>query len=161
MTNPLTIGQGSGWALADGWATYSSRRFKTDIHTLTGALDKVEELRGVSYTLKATGRHEIGVIAEEVGKVVPEVVTYEKNGVDAQSVDYNRLTALLIEATKQQQVEIVSAMRAIRAQQATIRKQAASIASLRAQVGGDAKALRQVRQQLAARQSGQVLVAER
>ena len=161
VTNPLTIGQGSGWALADGWATYSSRRFKTDIHTLTGALDKVEELRGVSYTLKATGRHEIGVIAEEVGKVVPEVVTYEKNGVDAQSVDYNRLTALLIEATKQQQVEIVSAMRAIRAQQATIRKQAASIASLRAQVGGDAKALRQVRQQLAARQSGQVLVAER
>jgi TolA-binding protein len=47
--------------------------------------------------------------------VVPEVVSYEKNGVDAQGVDYARLTALLIEATKQQHREIKS-------QEARIRK---------------------------------------
>ena len=76
--NPLVIGQGQGGAVADDWSTYSSRRFKTDIQTLPDALDKVERLRGVSYTLKANGKHEIGVIAEEVGAVVPEVVTYEK-----------------------------------------------------------------------------------
>ena len=99
-----------------------------------------------------------------MGAVVPEVVTYEKNGVDARSVDYTRLTALLIEATKQQQAEIAGALKAIKTQQATIRKQAASIASLKAQVGDDAKALRQVKQQLATRQSGQqqqILVASR
>jgi hypothetical protein len=125
---PLAVGQGQGWAAADGWGTYSSRRFKTDIQTLPNALDKVEKLRGVSYTLKATGRHEIGVIAEEVGKVVPEIVQYEENGVDARSVDYTRLTALLIEATKQQQAEILEqraalsgALKQIKAQRAQIR----------------------------------------
>jgi len=66
---------------------------------LHAALAKVEQLRGVSYELRDSGKHEIGVIAEEVGKVVPEVVSYEKNGADAQGVDYGRLTALLIEAT--------------------------------------------------------------
>jgi hypothetical protein len=53
--------------------------------------------------LRANGKHEVGVIAEEVGAVVPEVVTWDRNGTDAQSVDYSRLTALLIEPTKEQQ----------------------------------------------------------
>jgi trimeric autotransporter adhesin len=104
--NVFTIAQGAGQAIADGWATYSSRRWKTNIETLHGALGKVEQLRGVSYELKANGKHEVGVIAEEVGAVVPEVVTWEQNGKDAQSVDYSRLTALLIEATKEQQALI-------------------------------------------------------
>jgi phage FluMu gp28-like protein len=66
----------------------------------------VQRLRGVSYDQISNGRHQIGVIAEEVGQVMPEIVTYEKNGVDAQGVDYARLTALLIEATKEQQQQI-------------------------------------------------------
>jgi len=119
-SNVLTIAQGAGHPLSDGWATFSSRRWKTNIHTLHGALGKVEQLRGVVYDLKANGQHEVGVIAEEVGAVVPEVVTWEKNGIDAQSVDYGRLTALLIEATKEQQ--------------ALIHKQEAQIARLTRQV---------------------------
>jgi hypothetical protein len=119
-TNLLTLVRGGGPALADGWTTYSSRRWKTNIQTLQGALGKIEQLRGVSYDLKANGKHEVGVIAEEVGAVVPEVVSYEKNGKDAQSVDYGRLTALLIEATKEQQ--------------ALIHKQQAQIARLSRQV---------------------------
>src|SRR5208282_1192605 len=86
-TNLLTLGQGFGPSISDGWATYSSRRWKTNIHTLHGALGKVEQLRGVSYDLKANGQHELGVIAEEVGAVVPELVTYEENGKDARGVD--------------------------------------------------------------------------
>jgi trimeric autotransporter adhesin len=105
-TNLLTLGQGAGPSIADGWATYSSRRWKTNIQTLHNALDMVEQLRGVSYEVKESGKHEIGVIAEEVGEVVPEVVSYEKNGTDARGVDYSRLTALLIEAVKQQQGQI-------------------------------------------------------
>jgi len=89
-TNIFTIGQGHGKALADGWNTYSSRRWKTNIQTLPDALAKVEKLRGVTYDLKENGQHEIGVIAEEVGAVVPEIVTYEANGKDARSVDYSR-----------------------------------------------------------------------
>jgi len=105
-SNVFTILQGAGPAIADGWSTYSSRKFKANIQTLDGALAKVEQLRGVSYDLKANGKHEVGVIAEEVGEVVPEVVNWDKNGTDAQGVDYGRLTALLIEATKEQQILI-------------------------------------------------------
>jgi hypothetical protein len=120
-TNLLTLGRGFGPSIADGWSTYSSRRWKTNIQTLHGALEKVERLRGVSYDLKANGQHEVGVIAEEVGAVVPELVTYEANGKDARGVDYSRLTALLIEATKEQQALIRHQEKLIRAQQAEIR----------------------------------------
>ncbi len=121
--NLLTLVQGGGPALADGWNTYSSRRWKTNIHPLTNALGKVERMRGVSYDLKDSGKHEIGVIAEEVGEVVPEVVSYEKNGKDATGVDYSRLTALLIEAVKQQQTEIAAQQKQLATQQTQIRKQ--------------------------------------
>jgi trimeric autotransporter adhesin len=112
--NVFTIAQGAGPAVSDGWNVYSSRRWKTNIETLHGALSKIEQLRGVSYELKANGKHEMGVIAEEVGAVVPEVVTWDQNGKDAQSVDYSRLTALLIEATKEQQALIEQQQRADR-----------------------------------------------
>jgi len=109
-SNVLTIGRGTGHPVSDSWETYSSRRWKKNIHPLEKALSRVEQLRGVSYDLKDSGKHEIGVIAEEVGQVVPEVVSYEQNGKDATGVDYSRLTALLIEAVKQEQREI-SALR--------------------------------------------------
>ena len=119
-SNVFTIAQKAGVAISDGWKTYSSRRWKTNIQTLHGALGKVERLRGVSYDLKDSDEHEIGVIAEEVGEVVPEVVTWEQNGEDARGVDYGRLTALLIEATKEQQALIHKQQEQIRAQQAQI-----------------------------------------
>jgi hypothetical protein len=138
---PFVIGNGAGPGVADGWYTYSSRRFKTNIQTLPDALAKVEKLRGVSYTLKSNGKHEIGVIAEEVGAVVPEVVKYEPNGKDATGVDYDRLTALLIEAIKQQQreldqlsVKLNVAVRRINTQQRQMRRQAATINALAQQV---------------------------
>ena len=132
-SNILTIAQGAGQPVSDGWATFSSRRWKTNIQTLHDALGKVEQLRGVSYELKESGKHEVGVIAEEVGAVVPEVVTWEENGKDAQSVDYGRLTALLIEATKQQQALIRKQQEQIRAQQARISAQQRQIQAERAE----------------------------
>ena len=134
LTNPFQIKQGLGHALADGWDTYSSHRWKTNIHTLHGALPKIEQMRGVSYELKDSGKHEIGVIAEEVGLVVPEVVSWEENGRDARSVDYGRLTALLIEATKEQQELIHNQQEQIRAQQAQSKLQQAEIARLSSQI---------------------------
>ena|SRR5208283_351009 len=81
----------------------SSKRWKMNIRKVQDALDKVVELRGVTFDWKDSGRSDIGLIAEEVGKVVPEVVTYEDNGVDAKSLDYAHLVALIIEAVKEQQ----------------------------------------------------------
>jgi hypothetical protein len=95
-----------GTTLADAWTTRSSRRFKTNIQPLEGALEKVEQLRGVSYDRKADGKHEIGVVAEDVDQVVPEVVSRDPKNQEVQGVDYSRLAALLIEAVKSQQAEI-------------------------------------------------------
>jgi hypothetical protein len=106
-TNILTVQQYSPTdPISDAWTTYSSRRWKTNIQPLHGSLAKVMQLQGVSYDQKEGGKHDIGLIAEDVGKVVPEVVAYEDNGVDAKSIDYARLTALLIEAVKEQQKTI-------------------------------------------------------
>jgi len=128
---PLEINRGAGHAIADGWDTYSSRRWKTNIQTLPNALSKVQQLRGVSYDLKDSGKHEIGVIAEEVGAVVPEVVTFEKNGKDAQGVDYSRLTALLIEAVKQQPRQTSQQQKQIQTQARKAQLQQSEIARMR------------------------------
>jgi len=95
-----------GTTLADAWTTRSSREFKANIQPLEGALEKVVQLQGVSYERKSDGKHEIGVVAEDVAQIVPEVVSRDPNTHDLQGVDYSRLTALLIEAVKSQQAEI-------------------------------------------------------
>jgi Chaperone of endosialidase len=139
--------------------TYSSRRWKTNIQPLHNALGMVEQLRGVSYDLKDSGKHEIGVIAEEVGEVVPEVVSFEENGKDARGVDYSRLTALLIEATKeqqrefqQQQAQLAKALRQIKQQQNLLRAQNSAMRSLEAEVCEARETLRKVKAQVAAAQ---------
>jgi hypothetical protein len=133
-SNIFTIARGAGHAIADGWDTYSSQRWKTNVVQLHDALNKVQQLRGVSYDLKASGKHEIGLVAEEVGKVVPEVVSYEANGQDARGVDYARLTALLIEAVKEQQRQINRQQTQIRVQQLQIRKQQAQLRTQQSQL---------------------------
>ena len=108
----------------------------------------MERLRGVSYDLKDHGKHEIGVIVEEVGAVVPEVVTWEKNGKDAQGVDYSRLTALLIEAVKQRQKQIAVQKGRITAQREQIRRlrsRDALLESKLTQLQGKVDELRQVK----------------
>jgi hypothetical protein len=149
----LTIARGSGHPVSDSWETYSSRRWKTNIQTLPNALAKVQQLRGVTYDQKDSGKHEIGVIAEEVGAVVPELVTYEDNGKDARGVDYARLTALLIEATKQQQREI-------RQQRNALRTQSAAIRELQADLRATRQSLQKVQSQVEAGQSRFMLAAK-
>ena len=105
--NILTVVQHSATdPIADAWTTYSSGRWKTNISPIEGALEKVQRLSGVSFDWKIDGKHDIGLIAEDVGEVIPEVVAYEENGKDAKSLDYARLVAVLIEAMKEQQKEI-------------------------------------------------------
>jgi hypothetical protein len=104
-SNTLEVVAG-GTTLADSWTVRSSRRFKTNILPLVGALEKVEQLQGVSYERKDDGKREIGVIAEDVDNVMPEVVSRDPKTHEVQGVDYSRLAALLIEAVKTQQVEI-------------------------------------------------------
>jgi|LULI01.1.fsa_nt_gb hypothetical protein len=78
----------------------SDERLKSDIQTIDNALDKVMNIRGVSYTKQA--ERGIGVIAQEIEKVLPEVVT---DG-EYKSVAYGNIVGVLIEAIKEQQKQI-------------------------------------------------------
>ena len=88
----------------------SDQRLKKNVITIPEPIEKLEQLRGVEYDKvevdsKDLDRyvHEIGFIAQEVEKVIPEIVT-EKSGF--KHVDYGRVTALLVEAMKEQQIMI-------------------------------------------------------
>ena len=86
---------------------YSDARAKENVVTLDNALDKVTNLRGVYYTRKddETKKKNVGVIAQEVLDVVPELVSYSEQS-DEYAVKYQNITALLIEAIKEQQTTI-------------------------------------------------------
>jgi len=83
----------------------SSIRYKTNIETVKYGLDKVLQLRGVTYDKKDTGIRELGLIAEEVNEILPDVVIKNEEG-EPDSVSYGRLTAVLIEAVKDLQAQI-------------------------------------------------------
>lgn len=104
-----------GDVIAYSTTTPSDIRLKTDIETIESASEKVSKLRGVEYTWskgKLAGQREIGLIAQEVEAVVPEVVKEKKlplwddSGESYKTVDYDKLVALLIESNKEMQEEI-------------------------------------------------------
>ena len=86
-------------------ATYfysSDAALKEDIQTIENPLEKVQALRGVSYKWKDTGRKDIGLVANEVQKVLPELVADGEH----KTMDYGHMIGLLVEAIKEQQKEI-------------------------------------------------------
>jgi len=115
-TSPTTKLYVNGDITANSVAGTSDIRFKTNIHTVTNALDKVKALRGVyfnwnqkAFPEKEFGaQNELGFVAQEVEKVVPEIVTKDKTKEEYRSVKYDKLVALLVEAVKEQQKQIDS-----------------------------------------------------
>jgi hypothetical protein len=84
----------------------SDIRFKNNVTPITNALDKLSKIGGYTFewneiSHKETGKKDIGVIAQEVEEILPEIVQTRSNGYKA--VDYQKLTALLIESVKEQQ----------------------------------------------------------
>ena len=84
----------------------SDSRLKSNIEPLKNSLEKVNKLQGKSFTLNndITGKKNIGMIAQEVLEVVPELVKLGENGY--YSINYANTVALLIEAIKEQQKQI-------------------------------------------------------
>lgn len=83
----------------------SDRRFKENIEALDEPLAKVLQLDGISFQWKKDGRKDIGVIAQDVEKVFPELVKTDPS-TGFKSVEYGNFVAPLIEAVKEQQKEI-------------------------------------------------------
>ena len=89
----------SGSITATGDITaYSDARLKTHIETITGALDRVRKLRGVTFSRRETGNRGVGLIAQELASIVPEAVMTHEDGL--LSVAYGNLVGVLIEAVK-------------------------------------------------------------
>lgn len=83
----------------------SDRNLKKNISPLNGSLSKILSLEGVSFAWKDTGAKSIGLVAQDVEKVYPELVdTNPQSGI--KSVEYGNLVAPLIEAIKEQQKQI-------------------------------------------------------
>tara|TARA_B100001094_G_scaffold292753_1_gene312179 strand:+ start:1974 stop:4118 length:2145 start_codon:yes stop_codon:yes gene_type:complete len=82
----------------------SDEKLKKNVETITDALDKTTSLRGVEFDHKKTGDHCLGLIAQEVEKVIPDVVYEDSEG--TKSIAYQNIVALLIEAVKDQQQQI-------------------------------------------------------
>lgn len=104
LINDGTNISASGDITAVSFVYASDERLKKDIEVLDGALEKINNLEGVSFAWKDSGEKEIGLIAQDVENVVPELVVTGKN--DMKAVKYGNIVALLIEAVKEQQKEI-------------------------------------------------------
>ena len=89
------------------WSSNSDQRWKKEIKTLDNSLDKIAALRGVSYQWKRdefpdknfSEGTQIGVIAQEIESLFPELVSEDNEGY--KSVSYSNLVAPLIEAVKE------------------------------------------------------------
>jgi len=104
-TTAITINSAQNTTFAGTITENSSLRYKENVETIKYGLDKVLQMRGVTYDKKDNGVKEMGVIAEEVYDVLPEVVLKNEEG-EIDSVSYGRITAVLIEAIKDLKKEI-------------------------------------------------------
>jgi Chaperone of endosialidase len=108
LSNPAFRLDVAGQAHATNFVSTSDARFKTNVKELTNVLDKLEKIRAVSFQWnelyeslgRSTGRAEIGVIAQEVEAIFPELVTAWGDE-SYKGVDYGRLSGVLIEAVKE------------------------------------------------------------
>ena len=87
---------------------FSDERLKQDIQPITGGLEKVMQLQGVTYKRNdvTDAKTQIGVIAQQVEPILPEVVLTAEDEMGTKSVDYAKMTAVLIEAVKELKQEI-------------------------------------------------------
>ena len=109
-------GTGTGTGTATDWIATSDRKLKRNIEPLEDSLDKVLKLQGKSFTridVEDKTKKHIGLIAQEVEEIVPELVSEARLTDDddkyvdtVKAVKYEKITALLIEAIKEQQIQI-------------------------------------------------------
>jgi hypothetical protein len=124
----------AGAVHASSFPTSSDARLKSNISQLTEVLDKLEKIRGVSFDWneeyaamgRATGHREIGVIAQEVEGVFPELVTTWGTE-NYRAVDYGRLTAVLLEAIKELRAEKDAQIAALSSEIASLQERVAAL----------------------------------
>ena len=92
----------TGVCTAQDFDSLSDVNYKTNIETVSGALTKVEQMRGVQFDWKDSGQASFGVVAQELEQVLPELV----RGSDPRTVNYNGIIGVIIEAIKELSEEV-------------------------------------------------------
>jgi hypothetical protein len=96
----------SGRLTVNNLVETSSITFKENVQPLSGALDSIRQLIGVVYDRKdKSSIKEAGLIAEDVDRILPNVVVKDKNG-NPYGIQYTKIIAYLVEAIKEQQQQI-------------------------------------------------------
>ncbi len=128
--------------------TASSRRYKDRIQPFTVGLHLIQRLRPVSFLWKEGQQADLGLIAEEVAKVEPLLVTHNKQG-EVEGVKYTQLNVVLINAIKEQQAQIHQQQQQINEQQAQSQLQQQQIKQQQRQIEALTKLLCQQNPQAA------------
>ena len=102
-TSPSVKLEVNGDVKGDSFTYTSDISYKKDVKTIKNPISKIQALRGVTFNWKKDNTPAIGLIAQEVEKVLPEVVIGEEGN---KGVSYGALVAPLIEAVKAQQEQI-------------------------------------------------------
>lgn len=100
----LNFNPSSGNFSATQFTSLSDRTQKTNIRTIENSIELVKQLEGVRYDWIDNNKPSIGVIAQDIEKLLPEVVETNSDGL--KSVSYGNIVGVLIEAIKEQQVRI-------------------------------------------------------
>ena len=100
----LTYNPATGTLSAVIFTSLSDRNVKDNIQVVTNALDTIKQLEGVSFSWKENGNKSYGVIAQDIEQVLPDVV--QTNDAGLKTVDYQALSAFLIESIKELKTEI-------------------------------------------------------
>ena len=95
----LIFNPSTGLLTSTDYNSSSDKRLKKSIKTVNSALEKVEALRGVTFTWKDSNTSAIGMIAQEVQEVLPEVVTTDDDGY--MGIKYTNVIGVLVEAIKE------------------------------------------------------------
>lgn len=105
-TNAFQMDGSGNLTMLGNVTAYSDVRKKKDITTIENALDMVTRMRGVRFRRIDTDQLGVGVIAQEMLEVLPEVVQQGIGDDDTMSVAYGNIVGVLIEAIKEQQAHI-------------------------------------------------------
>ena len=99
-SSALTYDASTGTLAATNVNSTSDANLKENIETIVGSIDILKDINGVKFVWKELGTPSVGVIAQDVEKVLPELVS-ERGDTGAKSVNYNGLVGVLIEAVKE------------------------------------------------------------
>ena len=100
-TTPFAMLDVNGQVQATSFNATSDIRFKSNISPIEDSLEKILQIKGVTYTMNKDKNKQVGFIAQDIEKIIPEVVYTDNSEEQYKSISYGNITALIVEAIKE------------------------------------------------------------